>query len=321
MCRQPLLMHRLRCSALASQLHSRTLPSPPLLASMDVRRVDLPRLRSATALAVLIAVLVVTYRDVLNDLVRQWASDDNYSHGFLVVPLAIYFGWQRRAALAAAERRPSLLGLVVVLAGVGLLVIGVAASELFLSRISLPVVLAGCIAFLFGVQHLRVLALPLGFLLLMIPLPTILFNQIAFPLQLFASGIGEVALRSAGVPVVRDGNVLELATLRLEVVEACSGIRSFVSLLMLAVVIGQFGHLSPRRTWALAAATVPVAVAANAARVAGTGLAAHAWGKSAAEGFLHAGSGTAVFLVATAALLSLDRLLRAMHTDVRTGAA
>jgi exosortase len=287
---------------------------------MDVRPADLSRLRYAAALAGLVAALALTYHDVLNGLVRQWASDDNYSHGFLVVPLAIYFGWQRRAAFATAERRPSLLGLVVILAGAGLLVLGVAASELFLSRMSLVVVLAGCIVFLFGIQHLKVLAFPLAFLLLMIPLPTILFNQIAFPLQLFASGIGELALRSAGVPVVRDGNVLELAALRLEVVEACSGIRSFVSLLTLALVMGQFGRLSTGRIWALAAATVPVAVAANAARVAGTGLAAHAWGKTAAEGFLHAGSGTVVFLVATAALLSLDRIMRALRPDGRTGA-
>jgi len=288
---------------------------------MDVRRADFPRLRYAAALTALVAVLAITYRDVLSGLVRQWAADDNYSHGFLVLPLAIYFGWQRRAALATAERRPSLLGLVVILAGAGLLVVGVAASELFLSRVSLLVVLAGCIVFLFGIPHLRTLAFPLGFLLLMIPLPAILFNQIAFPLQLFASGIGELALRGADVPVVRDGNVLELATLRLEVVEACSGIRSFVSLLTLALVMGQFGRLSTRRIWVLAAATVPVAVAANAARVAGTGLAAHAWGKAAAEGFLHAGSGTVVFLVAIAALLGLDRFLRALRPDVRTGAA
>jgi len=286
---------------------------------MDVRWADLPRWRSATALTGLIAALAVTYRDVLNGLVRQWASDDNYSHGFLVVPLAIYFGWQRRAALATAESRPSLLGLVAILAGAGLLVLGVAASELFLSRISLVVVLAGCIVLLCATQHLSTLALPLWFLLLLMLLPAILFNQAAFPLQLFASGIGELALRSAGVPVVRDGNVLELAALRLEVVEACSGIRSIVSLLTLALVVGQFGRLSSRRIWALAAATVPIAVAANAARVAGTGLAAHAWGKSAEEGFLHAGSGTVVFLVATAALLSLDRILRGVRPAVRTG--
>ncbi len=284
---------------------------------MDVRWANLPRLWSATALTGLVAVLAVTYRDVLYGLVRQWAADDNYSHGFLVLPLAIYFGWQRRAALATAARRPRLLGLVAILAGAGLLVLGGAASELFLSRISLLVVLAGCIVFLFGMQHLRTLAFPLGFLLLMIPLPTVLFNQVAFPLQLFASGIGELALRGAGVPVVRDGNVLELAALRLEVVEACSGIRSIVSLLTLALVMGQFGRSSPRHIWALAAATVPVAVAANAARVAGTGLAAHAWGKAAAEGFLHAGSGTVVFLVATAALFSFDRMLRALRPDVR----
>ena len=144
----------------------------------------------------------------------------------------------------------------------------------------------------------------------MVPLPAIVFNQIAFPLQLFASQVGEVTLRAAGVPVLREGNVLELEVLRLEVAEACSGIRSLVSLFTFAVVFGHLSQSSTRRLCLLAIATVPIAVAANAARVAGTGLAAHVWGKSAAEGFLHTASGTLLFVIAVTLLLSLNRVRR-----------
>lgn len=262
----------------------------------------------------LLAAMTATYWDIGVALVRQWASDDNYSHGFLIVPLAIYFGWRRREALAAAPARPSALGLLVILASLAILVAGVAAAELVLARLSFVTLVAGCTLFLFGPAHLRLLAFPIGFLLLMIPLPAIVFNEIALPLQLFASQVGEGTLRSAGVPVLREGNVLELASMRLEVAEACSGIRSLVSLLAFALVLGQVSGCSTRRLWVLAVATVPIAIAANAARVAATGLAAHAWGTAAAEGFLHTASGSVVFVVAVIALATVDRLLRTSRT-------
>jgi exosortase len=265
-----------------------------------------PRSIGGIAPAVLVVIAAVaTYWELLAGLVQQWAHDDNYSHGFLILPLSAYFAWQRRAALAAAPPRPSAWGLVFIAIGVSMLVVGTMAAEVFVARVSLVVLIAGCIAFLYGREHLRILRVPVLFLLLMIPLPAIVFNQIAFPLQLFASQVGEVTIRAAGVPVLRDGNVLELETLRLEVAEACSGIRSLVSLLTLAVVLGQLGRRSPGRIWLLALATVPIAVAANAGRVAGTGLAAHIWGKAVAEGFLHTASGALAFAVAVAAIVGL----------------
>jgi exosortase len=225
----------------------------------------------------------------------------------MVVPLALWFAWQRRGLLERAPHRPSFAGLVVMTAGLGLLMVGVLGAELFLSRVSLLFVLAGLVLFLGGRAKLRVLAFPLAFLLLMIPIPAILFNKIAFPLQLLASQAGAATLDLAYVPVLREGNVLVLANTKLEVAEACSGIRSLVTLLTLAIVLGQF---SLDRAWsrvALVLAAVPVAIAANAARVAGTGLAAHFWSPEAAEGFFHAFSGWAMFGVAFAILLAIQR--------------
>ena len=256
------------------------------------------RRAAGIGLAVLLAAGIVLYRGVLAKLVRDWTGNDDYSHGFLVVPLALYFAWQQRARLERLPPDPSNLGLALLAAGLGMLGAGVLGAELFLQRVSLLLVIGGTIAFVRGWAHLRALAFPVLFLLLMIPIPSIVFNQIAFPLQLLASQAGELSLRAAGVPVLREGNLITLSTTTLQVAEACSGIRSLISLLTLSVVLGAFTLRRPASRVLLAAASVPVAIAANAARVAGTGLAAHALGPEAAEGFFHTFSGWLVFLLA-----------------------
>ena len=260
------------------------------------------------ALAVTGALLWV-YADVLSSLVRQWASDDNYSHGFFVVPLAAYFAWERRAALLRAEARPSAAGLLLILGSLTVFLAGLFGAELFLTRVSLIGVLAGAVLFLWGREQFRILLFPLAFLLLMVPLPAIVFNQIAFPLQLVASRAGETVIAAAGIPVLREGNILHLPGRTLEVAEACSGIRSLVSLVMLAIVLGYF---TESRTWpriVLAVGAVPIAILANATRVAGTGLASHWISPAAADGFFHTFSGWLVFVVALAGLMALQRAM------------
>jgi exosortase A len=265
--------------------------------------------RKLMAVALLALGVVLVYWQVLRKLVFDWGHDDNYSHGFLIVPIALYLVWERRARLATITPRPTWFGLVVFAGGILILLAGLLGSELFLSRISMLGVLAGMILFLFGWSHFRALIFPLMFLLLMIPLPAIIFNQIAFPLQIFASRTGEFVIRSADIPVFREGNVLVLANTSLEVAEACSGIRSLISLLTLGIV---FGYFTDRRGWVrtiIALSTIPVAIISNGARVAGTGIAAHRWGPSVAEGFLHEFSGWVVFMTAFALMLGLQQLI------------
>jgi hypothetical protein len=168
------------------------------------------RWQALAAAAALATAFVVLYGPVIAKLVVNWSADENYSHGFIVAPLAVYFAWSRREALAAAPRRPSLLGLVVIVGSLAVLVVGLRGAELFLTRISMIGVLAGVVLFVFGPALLRVLAFPLAFLLLMIPLPAIVFNRVTLPLQLFASQVGERVLDAAGVPVLREGNVVLL---------------------------------------------------------------------------------------------------------------
>jgi exosortase len=189
--------------------------------------------------------------------------------------------------------------------GILLLLAGLLGSELFVSRVSLIVATVGVVLFLFGWEHVRILAFPFAFLFLMIPLPAIIFNQIAFPLQLLASEVGEWAISSAGVPVLREGNVLILANTSLEVAEACSGIRSLVSLITLGIV---YGYFIDSRAWVrvlIVLSTIPVAILSNAARVAGTGILAHYWGPEAADGFFHEFSGWIVFIVAFVLILAI----------------
>jgi exosortase len=251
----------------------------------------------------------VLYRDVLVKLVRDWANDDNYSHGFLIIPIALYFAWERRQRLQAAVMKPSVLGLLIIVGSVAILLAGQLGAELFLTRVSLIGVTAGTIVFLLGWEHLRILFLPVAFLLLMIPIPAIIFNQIAFPLQLLASRFGETTLSLLDIPVLREGNVITLANTQLEVAEACSGIRSLISLLTLGIVYGYFVHPSAWVRTVLAVATIPVAILANGLRVAGTGVAAHYYGAEAAEGFFHTFSGWLVFLAAFAMLFVMHRLI------------
>jgi exosortase len=252
--------------------------------------------------------MLAVYTPTIVSLARQWASDENYSHGLLVVPFALLFAWRSRRDLAL-EPQPHALGLAVVAASMAVFLAGQFAIELFLMRVSLLGVLAGSILYLWGPGHLRRLAFPLALLLLAVPLPAVVLNQIAFPLQLLASRCGEAVVSAAGVPVLREGNVLILPDTKLEVVQACSGIRSLASLLTLGLILGKLAE--PRR-WArvaLAVLTIPVAIVANAARVAGTGLAASWIGPQAAEGFLHTFSGWLVFVVAFAVLMACARLL------------
>jgi exosortase len=276
--------------------------------------------RGVLALLACLGSFVLLYWRVLGKLVHDWVTDDNYSHGFLILPLALYFAYERRQHLKIAASKRTTLGLVIVAGSLGLLVAGTLGAELFLTRISIVGLLLGVTLFVWGWEHARILAFPIVFLLLMVPLPAIVFNQIAFPLQLFASRFGEWALQISGIPVLREGNIIILANTTLEVAEACSGIRSLVSLLTLGIVLGYF---SDSRTWvrvAIAMATLPVAIVANGLRVAGTGIAAQEFGPETAAGFFHTFSGWLVFVVSFSLLFVIQRGLVAVAPGVRASA-
>lgn len=264
------------------------------------------------AVGLVLGALVLVYWQVIAGLIEAWSTDDNYSHGFFIVPLALYFAWERRKAIADAPVKPSMFGALVIAGSLFLLVAGMLGAELFLSRVSIIGAVAGATLFLFGWPMLRILLFPLAFTLLMVPLPAIIFNKIAFPLQLVASHVGEYTISSLDIPILREGNVLILANAKLEVAEACSGIRSLVSLFALGIV---FGYFVDRRGWvraAIALSAIPVAILANGLRVASAGVAAHNFGTAGVEGLFHEFSGWVVFIVAFLMMLGFQRLLQAI---------
>lgn len=266
--------------------------------------------KTVAALLVLLAgCFAFLYQHVIAKLVHDWYVDENYSHGFLIVPIALYFVWERRQKLKDAAHAPSSWGIILVAGSMAVLMAGILGSELFLTRISILGTIAGVVLFLLGWNHLKILILPIAFLLLMIPIPAIIFNQVAFPLQLLASRFGEAALLASQIPVLREGNVIHLANTSLEVAEACSGIRSLISLLTLGIV---YGYFTDSRLWvriALALGTIPIAIAANGIRVAGTGIAAHYYGAEAAQGFFHSFSGWIIFIAAFIMMFILYRII------------
>jgi exosortase len=266
--------------------------------------------RLAVWCVILAGLVLLLYASVIKDLVLQWWTDADYGHGFFVPLFSGYILWRERDRWTKTEIKPSNFGFVVMLGAVALLLLGSLGAEFFTSRFSLLVLLAGMILFLAGWKMLRAVSFPLGYLMWMIPIPVIIYNQITFPLQLIASRLATSWLELAQVPVLRDGNILIMSNYSLEVVEACSGIRSLMTLMALAVAYGYL--VSPRRwvRYALAAFMVPVAIGTNAVRIMGAAIVARHLGPAAAEGFLHKFSGWVIFLVALVLMFGTHWILR-----------
>jgi len=262
--------------------------------------------------AVLISLILILYALVIKNLIGQWWTDGNYGHGFFVPLFSSYVLWHERERWMKTEIKPSNFGFVVMLGAVGLLLLGSLGAELFISRFSLLVLIAGMILFLAGWSTLRAVSFPLSYLLWMIPIPVIIYNQITFPLQLMASRVATDWLERVQVPVLRDGNVLVMSNYSLEVVEACSGIRSLMTLIALAVAYGYFAE--PRRSvrYILALLMIPIAILTNAFRITGACMLAHRYGPTTAEGFLHEFSGWVVFVSALVLMFLCHWILRQM---------
>ena len=273
--------------------------------------------------------LLFLYETVLVKLGYDWWTDDNYSHGLLVPFVIGYIIWLDFDGLRSSLKRPEVwLGLFTVASAVLLLLGGTLASELFTQRLSLAIILVGVVIYFFGREVLRRLLVPFALLLLAIPIPQLIFNKIAFPLQIWASQVAGWGIRLLGVPAVRKGNVIELIpigstdVIGLEVVEACSGIRSLMTLVTLALILGFFTRERRNsvvqswrqlirnpdavRTVLLMLTAIPIALLTNAGRVTATGILTYFYGQETAEGFWHDISGSVVFLSALVFLILVN---------------
>ncbi|MDQ2921419.1 MAG: exosortase [Acidobacteriota bacterium] len=311
---------------------------------------SIPAFKHLWRILAISSALVFVYATVLMKLGHDWWTDENYSHGLLIPFIIAFIVWSQRERFAHVAKRPAMImGLTAVMAALLALWAGTAGAELFMQRTSLALMLAATVLYFWGFALLRLLVVPLFLLLLAIPIPAIVFNKIAFPLQLFASRCAVWAMMVFHIPVLRQGNVIELMprgaieTKKLEVVEACSGIRSLMTLVTLAVVFAYFTHSRggthprgenasddskpqrPLRTAARAGSlfksygfwrsavillsAVPIAIFTNALRVSGTGVLAHYYGTKVADGFFHSFSGWVIYIVAFLMLFGVGWIL------------
>jgi exosortase len=284
-------------------MHSVAQAAPPMV----TRNVLKYRWWIPVALAPLV---LYVYGPTFTSLIRQWFNDPNFGHGSLVPLFSAFVIWKRRHHLARIPPKPSWAGLAVVFFSLVMLVVGVLGAELFLARSSFIFLLAGLVILFCGWEYFRAVLFPWGCLFLMVPIPTIVFSQITFPLQLLASKLAGFALAWLGVPALRDGNIIVLPSMALEVAEACSGIRSLMSLITLAVIYGYCTESRLLLRGLLVIAAIPIAVAANGSRIVGTGLLVHYGNEQLAEGFFHLFSGWLVFLMSLVMLWTFDRALR-----------
>jgi len=268
---------------------------------------------SAASAILLGAVAAGLYGTMLRGLLAQWIADPDTSYGLALAVVAFAVCWQRRRTLVEAvdHSSPPLPGLLLLVLAVAVNGAAQLAADVFLTRVSFVVALAGTIWFLAGPRAVRVLGAPLFLLLAAIPLPTLIVNAATLPLQLVASRGAELALGLGGVPVFRDGNVLQLPSATLEVAKACSGMRSLASLGAVGLLVAWGTDQTLWRRLVVVLSTIPIAVATNAGRIAATGAACEVWGQRAAEGTWHTLTGWVAFVAALLALLALQRLLGA----------
>lgn len=252
---------------------------------------------------------LILYSPTFSMFLYDWKTDDNYSHGFLVPFIVGYLVWTKKEDLAKLTPKPSYWGLPVLVGGLFVYLIGTIGSEWFLKRSSLIVVLGGLILLIYGIAYFKTLLFPLVFLVFMVPLPNIIYNALAFKLQLFVSFVSARLIDLAGIAVYRSGNIIEVASGPLAVEEACSGMRSIMALLALSSLFAYLMYTSRLKQWILIAFALPIAVVTNIIRVTSTGILAHYFGKEMAEGVLHDSFGWIVFVIAFILLFLLSKLL------------
>jgi exosortase len=252
--------------------------------------------------------LFLCYWPILYRMGHQWATDENMGHGFFVPVMAGFIAWQRRGDLTAEPRKPNALGLVIVVFAGLLSVAATLGAELFTARLSFVIALFGTVLYLGGTRWIKILLFPFALLLFMIPIPAIIYSSLTMKLQNLASQLGELMISLMGIPVLREGNTLKLPSQTLDIAEACSGIRSLMTLLFLSLFISYFMDKKVWMRWALLIATVPIAIGANGIRVAVTGLLSEIDTKLA-SGVYHEVEGYIVYIVALVALLATHRLI------------
>jgi len=296
---------------LATEIDTAVLPS----------RIESRRLAIGSAVATS-AIAVVVFAPILYSMIRNWGQVQDYSYGYLIAPLSAFFIWERRKVLARTPIEPSWYGLIPLTLGALSLAIGRLGVEQMSMRVAFVLTLIGLQVLLLGIPVFRVLAFPLCFLFLMVPLPQSLSNILTFPLQLIAADLAVHTLQYFNLPVLREGNILHLPHNDLFVKDACSGLRSLMALGTLGILFAYFFRRSWPERLLLVASTIPIAIIVNAFRVALTAVLTYIWGPQMADGAIHQTEGFFTFGMAFALLMLeatlVSLFLRARRWGTRT---
>jgi exosortase len=260
-------------------------------------------------MGLLLAIFVVLYFPFIRTMVQDWNTNDNFSHGYLIPIISAFMIGSMRRGLKEVEISPSNWGFPLILLGLMQLTVAKIGSEYFLQRTSMILVLFGLSFFLLGKDLTKMICVPILYLIFMIPIPAIIWNEIAFPMQLFASALAERLIQIIGIPVFRGGNILHLSNTTLEVVDACSGLRSLMSMLALSAGMAYLFGRSKKRKWVLFLSAVPIAILVNIIRLTFTAVLANRFGEKMAQGFLHEFSGWLIFILGLGMLISVHVLL------------
>jgi exosortase len=285
---------------------------PPTTAGADPARRSTLASIPWTTLAWFAALLILLFAETVFGMVSEWFNNDEMGHGLFAPLIAGYVIWQERDRVLNVELNPSWFGLLFVVLGFASMIVGIRGADFFIARMGLIVSLVGMIWTLAGTNLLKALWFPLFILLFMIRIPTFLYTKITFPLQLLASSVAENLLTLVGIPVFRDGNILELPSQKLSVVEACSGIRSLMSLSLLSLAYGYAFDSKVWMRWVLLALAAPIAIAVNALRVTLTGVMSEI-DKAMASGVYHSAEGFLMWGMAVGLLLASHKLINAVY--------
>jgi exosortase len=265
----------------------------------------------------LILLFIGLYLQVIISLVGDWWADSNYSHGFLVPLVSAYLVWKKKDKLKFLERKKSYFGFLILLLGLGIYIVGTAGAEYFSARFSLVIVLFGLVYYLNGKEWAKELLFPIGFLVFMVPIPNVIYYAIAFPMQMLSSKLTQYVLHFIGLPSIRQGNIIHLPNYSLEVAEACSGLRSLVSLLALGAFFAYITFpkkpntgKSDLKRGILFLSVFPIAIAANIFRILITAIGAYVVSPKLAEDFLHKLSGLVVFLISVFSLFVVSQIIK-----------
>ena len=286
-------------------------PDPMMAPAFEFTRAHL------IAAAFAAAALVFVFHGTFGYLYANWQREE-YSHGFLIPLVSAVLLWQRRRQFEQLRFEGSWWGVLLVLAGLGIYFLGTLAAITAIDAYAFVVVLAGCLLAVMGWKAFRLALAPLGLLLLMNPLPAFLYNGLSSQLQLISSQLGVAVIRLFGISVHLQGNVIDLGTYQLQVVEACSGLNYLFPLLTLGVILASFLKVRPWISVVVVLSTLPITILMNSFRIGVIGILVDRFGTEQAEGFLHFFEGWVIFMACMALLMLETWLLVRLTGDRRS---